>query len=270
MTTLDTVLGHLEALAPLSLAADWDNVGLLVEPVGREAPVRRVLLTIDLTAPVFAEALARSADLIVAYHPIIFGGWKRLDRGNAQRRTVIDALRSGIAIYCPHTALDAVPGGVCDWLIEAVGSVIERAPIEPSSSPAAPIGAGMGRIGALEAPTELDALIPRIKAHLGLEHLRVARPAAADTRPIERVAVCPGAGGSLFGGVRGVDLLITGEMRHHDVLARVAAGTTVVLTDHTHCERGYLTVLEEKLAELCGPGVEIIRASTDDDPLRVI
>lgn len=269
MITLDAALAALDAIAPLRLAAGWDNVGLLVDPTGADTPVRRIFLCIDLTEPVFAEALEDGADLIVAYHPIIFGGWKRLDRRDGQRRSVIDAIRAGVAIYSPHTAADSAPGGVCDWLIDAVGPVTERAPIEPPPLDS-DLGAGMGRQGTLIEPTPLAKLLPRIKRHLSLDHVRLAEaPGHGDGAPIHSVAVCPGAGGSLFAKVGDVDLLITGEMRHHDVLARVARGTSVVLTDHTNCERGWLPLLKLALESRLGGGVSVAVSARDRDPLAV-
>ena len=67
-----------------------------------------------------------------------------------------------------------------------------------------------------------------------------------------------------------MDLLVTGEMRHHDVLARVASGTSVILTDHSHSERGYLPVLAARLAEALASGVEVRVSEVDADPLRII
>lgn len=271
MITLDAALAALDDIAPLRLAAPWDNVGLLVDPTGADTPVRRIFLCIDLTEPVFAEALEDGADLIVAYHPIIFGGFERLDRADGQRRTVIDAIREGIAVYSPHTAADSAPGGVCDWLLDAVGPVVERAAIEPPKLDGdAAAGAGLGRVGTLIEPAPLATLLPRVKKHLGLRHLRVAEaPGHGDGAPVSTVAVCPGAGGSLFEAVGDVDLLITGEMRHHDVLSRVARGTSVILTDHTNCERGWLRLLEVALENRLGGGVSVAVSARDRDPLAV-
>jgi putative NIF3 family GTP cyclohydrolase 1 type 2 len=88
------------------------------------------------------------------------------------------------------------------------------------------------------------------------------------------VAVCPGAGGTLFAdlprGPKGPDLLLTGEMRHHDVLDRVASGTSVVLTDHTNCERGWLPILRSALLARLGNSVSVALSTVDRDPLRIV
>jgi dinuclear metal center YbgI/SA1388 family protein len=128
----------LERIAPPAYAEEWDNVGLLLEPLGdrREAnrppSVRHVLFTIDLTEAVLEEALARDTDLIVAYHPSIFRPFKRLGTRSLGERALQRSARAGVAIYSPHTALDAAPGGVNDWLADGVGPG-ERAPLVDAS-----------------------------------------------------------------------------------------------------------------------------------------
>ena len=247
-------------IAPLALAEPWDNVGLLVEPP-RPRPLRRVLLAIDLTEAVLDEALAVEADCVVAYHPPLFNSLKRLTLSDPKQRILLRAVAAGLPLYSPHTALDAAPGGINDWLLEAFGPLAEVAPITPSALDAA---AGGGRRAVLATPRALGDLLPAIKGLLGLQHVRVA---AADDRPIRTVAVCPGAGGSLFEGLRGVDLVLTGELRHHDVLALVARGTAAVVTDHTHTERGYLPRLAARLR--AATGLEVHVSTVDDDPLVV-
>jgi dinuclear metal center YbgI/SA1388 family protein len=106
--------------APLALAEPWDKVGLLVAGDGR--PVARALLAIDLIPAVLDEARAAGAELVIAYHPLLFKPLERLDGATWQGRVALDAVRSGIAVYSPHTALDAVAGGINDWLVELVAA----------------------------------------------------------------------------------------------------------------------------------------------------
>ena len=105
----------MEKIAPLRDAEPWDNVGLILgDPA---AGVRRVLLCIDLTAEVVAEAVRDRCDAVVAYHPPLFKDVRKLVAGSAQ----FEALRHGIAVYSPHTALDVADGGTNDVLAEALG-----------------------------------------------------------------------------------------------------------------------------------------------------
>jgi len=257
-----SILGRLACLCG---AEPWDNVGLLLE--SKDQNVTKILLTIDLTEQVLLEAQSTKANLIVAYHPPIFSGLKRLTRQSAGERVVIDAIRSDIAIYSPHTALDAAPGGINDWLAQALGKGTV-APIVQLAN--APSGVGLGRMVQMESPVSLDELLHRVKQHLGLRQLRVAASSAhVGGQPIRRAAVCAGAGGSVFQQCAAVDLLLTGEMRHHDVLSRVSGGTTVIVTDHTHTERGYLQHMAKYLRDAAGVDLEVIVSTADKDPLEI-
>ncbi len=109
------VVTALEDLVPLSLAEAWDNVGLLAgDP---EATVQAALLCVDLTPAVLDEAVRQRCSLVIAYHPPIFEGLKRLGEDSLPVR----ALRAGIALWSPHTALDVADGGTSDVLATALG-----------------------------------------------------------------------------------------------------------------------------------------------------
>jgi len=107
-------------VAPTWAAAEWDNVGLLVG--GRAWPATRAMLAIDLTSAVLAEAKRGTCDLIVAYHPPVFRPVNRMTVDpQRQEGIAAEALASGIAVYSPHTALDAAPGGTNETLAEMSG-----------------------------------------------------------------------------------------------------------------------------------------------------
>lgn len=265
---LSHLIERLEGIAPLGHAEDWDNVGLLLEPPpGRDRhDVRRVLLTVDLGEDVLEEAVAQAAGLIVAYHPPIFAGVKRLTRGSETERVAMDALRAGVAVYSPHTALDAAPGGVNDWLAEILGAEASE-PIVPARDRTP--GYGMGRRFALGEPAPLDAIVERVKHRLGLPHVRVAATEAhARGKLVTTAAVCAGAGGAIFAPLSGPELFLTGEMRHHDVRAKLSAGASVILCDHTNTERGYLPRLAGRLRELA-PDLDFVLSARDRDPLVI-
>src|ERR1035437_1185364 len=105
--TISQIIDALETIAPPSLAADWDNVGLLVGDAS--ARTRRLMLCIDLTEPVLAEAIAARAQMVMAYHPIIFKPIGRLTA--AATPVAYKAAAAGVAVYSVHTALDAAEGG---------------------------------------------------------------------------------------------------------------------------------------------------------------
>lgn len=115
----------LEDLAPKSHAEDWDNVGTLIRGVTDR--IERVLMTIDLTEPVLEEAVESRADAVIAYHPPVFDPLPRLAGDTPTERVVLGAVRAGLHVISPHTALDAAPGGVNDWLADALGDGDRRA-----------------------------------------------------------------------------------------------------------------------------------------------
>lgn len=261
---LNDILAVFEEIAPLYLAEDWDNVGLLLSP-SESAQIEHILLTVDLTEAVLAEATSEHADLILAYHPPLFKGLRRLTRRTASERVLMDALRAGIFIYSPHTALDAAPGGINAWL----GALLGPGSGRPIVANAGTEGLGAGRIVELDRAMTLDEALPLIKAGLGIAHLRVATSLRHQRGgQIRTFAVCAGAGGSVFERLMHADLLLTGEMRHHSILAAVADGMSVVVTDHTNTERGYLPFLAQTLRRRLAD-VNVTVAKVDRDPLQV-
>ncbi|MAX26636.1 MAG: Nif3-like dinuclear metal center hexameric protein [Phycisphaeraceae bacterium] len=352
---MDQLTAIFNEIAPIHMAEDWDNVGLLVG--NSTANVRKALICIDLTEAVLEEAIAVKANLIVAYHPPIFKALKTVTDDETKSRIVLRAIEKKIAIYSPHTALDAAENGVNDWLTEPFGkgTVV---PIEPAVTPTSkqyklvtfvpmdkmdmlrvalsvagagvignyeqcsfvtegtgtflgnkasnptvgkagkleyapeaklemivpatpgnclpdvitalrqthpyeepafdiiPLHAepvtvkqGMGRIITLQKSLSLQTCIARLKKHLGVKTLEICKVPGDDQPSIRRIGVCAGAGGSFLGSLKNVDLYITGEMRHHDMLAAVDRGIHLLLAGHTQTERPFLPRLRDMLIE---------------------
>ncbi|XP_003785086.1 NIF3-like protein 1 [Otolemur garnettii] len=129
---LKALLSSLNDFASLSFAESWDNVGLLVEPSPPHT-VKTLFLTNDLTEEVMNEALQKKADLILSYHPPIFRPMKRITWKTWKERLVIQALENRVGIYSPHTAYDAAPQGVNNWLAKGLGACTSK-PIHPSTA----------------------------------------------------------------------------------------------------------------------------------------
>ena len=114
MTTVQQVYEVMQRLAPPELAEHWDNPGLLVDCGGE---VRRVLVTLDITPEVVAEAAAKQCTVIVAHHPVIFDPLKRLCPADVPYQLV----QAGISAICMHTNLDVAEGGVNEVLAGIFG-----------------------------------------------------------------------------------------------------------------------------------------------------
>lgn len=296
-TLITTVAKILNKRFPLRLAdTSWDNVGTLVEnpkPNG----TGKIMITIDLTPAVMDQCLAENVEVIVAYHPPIFMPMKKLTTSNPKQNIILNCIANGMSIYSPHTSFDASEGGINDWLIGIVGITAETSqPIQPSSAADAAavsgvgkapevIKTGYGRVGKFDGggSKKLSELVPLLKEGLGIPSLRVALPGgsqasaggikAGEALDITTVAVCAGSGGSVFKGLGKngpVDLVITGELSHHEVLALNDQGTAVILAEHTNTERGFLSqVLEPFLKEALQGQQQLLVSSVDADPLFV-
>ncbi len=110
MIKIRQVIDFLEEKAPLSLQESYDNCGLLIgDP---DLIISGVLVCLDVTEKVLDEALEEGCNLIVAHHPLIFGGIKRLNGKNLTERCVVKAIKNDLAVYAIHTNLDNVMAGV--------------------------------------------------------------------------------------------------------------------------------------------------------------
>ncbi|HNK27690.1 MAG TPA: Nif3-like dinuclear metal center hexameric protein, partial [Ferruginibacter sp.] len=121
----------LESIAPPSLQEGYDNAGLLTGQPGWDCS--GVLVTLDATEAVIQEAIEKKCNLVVAHHPIIFGGLKKINGKNYVERTVIAAIKHDIAIYAIHTNLDNVLHGVNAMIADTIG-LVNRTVLQPRSS----------------------------------------------------------------------------------------------------------------------------------------
>ncbi len=121
MLTIAQVARHLERLAPLPYQESYDNAGLLTgDP---QAQVTGILLTLDATEAVVDEALAKGCNLVVAHHPIVFSGLKKITGRTYVERVVIKAIKNNVALYAIHTNLDNVLAGVNAQVCRQLGLV---------------------------------------------------------------------------------------------------------------------------------------------------
>jgi dinuclear metal center YbgI/SA1388 family protein len=113
------ITNYLESVAPLHYQESYDNAGLLVGDANRE--IDAALITLDCTEEVVEEAIENNCNLIIAHHPIIFSGLKKITGQNYVERTIIKAIKNDIAIYAIHTNLDNIKTGVSAKIAEILG-----------------------------------------------------------------------------------------------------------------------------------------------------
>ncbi|QSS51142.1 NGG1 interacting factor Nif3 [Histoplasma capsulatum var. duboisii H88] len=275
------VVNSMKKLYPECLAdKSFDNTGLLLESPFSFTRRKKnsVLLTVDLTRAVADEAIERGDSVIIAYHPIIFRGLKSLTLSDPQQASLLRLAHHGISVYSPHTAVDAVPGGMADWLLDVVmetktlprGPICSqtRSAIYPEQTP--PPGfekAGKGRIASTDRPVCLTSLVDNLMLNLNRPYgIPIALPQGKkvpDMSNIRTIATCPGSGSSILmkNGKPVADVLVTGEMSHHDALAAIEHGSAVISLFHSDSERGYLReVMWGYLAEALRDEWDALRA----------
>ncbi|XBW35533.1 hypothetical protein QEN19_001108 [Hanseniaspora menglaensis] len=259
----------------------WDNTGLLVNSAlstqASSSTKQKVLLTIDLTQEVCQEAIEKQVDLVLAYHPFIFPKWNAINE-TSQHVSAIQLIQNGISVYSPHTAVDAVKNGMNDMLIEILKGKVdgEIEAIEKSKASDDPVE-GFGRIFTSSSEQSLDDVVKRVKEVLEIKFVQVALPSEYESLKQFKYtsgAVCAGSGASVFNNLKSkVDLILTGEMSHHDALKYKQQGTCVIVVNHSNSERAYLSkTMKSVLTDLAKDAsldVEWIVSEKDIDPLQV-
>lgn len=233
MSTLKAVLGILEEIAPSRAAEDWDNPGLQIGHLSQE--VGKIFISLDPTLESLRKAVKRNAQVLLTHHPLILSPISSLNRDRYPGDVIFEAIERGVSVIAAHTNLDAVRGGINDGLADLFGlqeveELEERSDLDEG---------GLGRIGDLPEPVRLSEVTERIKAILGAERIRVV---GRKDRRIERIAVVGGAGGGMvaLASKKGAQLLITGDVRHHEALEAKALGLALIDAGHFQTEKSAL------------------------------
>jgi dinuclear metal center YbgI/SA1388 family protein len=121
MFKVKDIISELEKFAPLSYQEDYDNAGIIIGNPDQEC--KAVLLTIDVTESIIEEAIKKGSNLIIAHHPLVFSGLKKIIGRNYIERSVIKAIKNDIAIYAAHTNIDNVLNGVNNKISEKLGLI---------------------------------------------------------------------------------------------------------------------------------------------------
>lgn len=248
------ILGLLEAIAPSGLAADWDNVGLLVGSPDQE--VRGILVALDPTVAVLEEAIGRGCNLVLTHHPVIFKRLKAINPAQPIGRLLKKALGHNLAVIGCHTNLDLAAGGVNDTLAKSLG-LTEVTGLQDDNG-----AAGFGRIGNVP-PLGPGQFIRHLAEVLGRPVFSVA---GALPSTISRVAVCGGSGSDVAEAALacGAQVFITGEVKHSVARWAEAAGFCVVDAGHFSTEKLVVPVLADILrSETAAKGWQVVIATAD-------
>jgi len=275
MLRIHEIVSAFEAVAPLALQESYDNSGLIVGEMG--AQVSKALLCLDSTEAVVDEAIAKGCDLIIAHHPIVFGGLKRFTGGDYVQRALIKAIRNNIAIYACHTNLDNVlRGGVNERIAQQLGFEAERVlkPIGADLGSFFGIGglddsevfrtAGAGVLCNLQKPMNVLDFLQHVKAKMGVEVVKYTK---CDVEMVSKVAICGGAGSFLIGDAlrAGADAFITSDVKYHEFFD---AEGKMLLCDIGHYESEKYTIdLFSNILSAKFPKFATIFAGTITNPI---
>jgi len=233
--------------------------------------VRSILLAVDPTMAVVQDAVDSAADLLITHHPLLLRGVHSVAASGFKGRVIHRLISSGTALLTAHTNGDSAIGGTSDVLIRSLG-VEDSVPLAPADSGVP--GEGIGRVGELPRAVTLADFAERVFGVLPSVAGGV-RVAGDPTALIRRVAVCGGAGDSLFDEVRasGADVYVTADLRHHPASeAREAGdGGRPYLIDVSHFASEWLWLgaaaglLHRALTE-SGFQVEVAVSGVNSDP----
>ena len=243
VTTLKDIFETLDGMAPFSAAEDWDNSGLQVGTFSQE--IMKIFVSLDPTLKALREASRRQAQLLLTHHPLIFGSLFCIDGDVYPGNVITEALRTNIAVLAAHTNLDVTQGGINDMLAELFD--LQEVEILEMEIDAGQGGIGLGRLGNLEKPLELSEMIERAKQVLDVEKVGVVGP--KDSK-VKRVAVVGGSGGGMvsLASKKGADLLITGDISHHEARKAVDLGLALLDGGHFYTEKAALHLFADRFS----------------------
>ena len=254
MPRVKDIYDFINEIAPFSQQEQWDNSGMLVGDFEKEVGCAAVVL--DVTEDAVNQAKNLGAELIISHHPVIFKAQKNILKGNI----VYDLIRNDISVISAHTCLDSADGGVSDVLAETLelSSIFSV----PSSDCCVP----MLRIGTLGGGMTADEFASYVKKHIKCGFLRYVK----GRTPINKVAVCGGAGGSLLRDVidAGADAYVTGDVGHHDFLDAAANEITMIGAGHFNTEDLVIEPLAKRISARF-PNIRVERLK-EDDPISYL
>lgn len=246
------IIEKLETLSPKSFAEEWDNIGLLAGR--RDKEVATVYIALDATDAVIEDAVRVGADMLLTHHPLIFKKLSRVNTDDFIGRRVYELIRNDISYYAMHTNFDVI--GMADAAADELGlenRAVLNVTFEDEISKE-----GCGRVGHLQEHMSVEALAGLVKQRFHVPNVRVF----GDLGDIVEVAaVMPGSGGSYIRDAinAGADVMITGDIDHHEGIDAVAQGLTVIDAGHYGIEKLFIPYMEEFIKREL-PGLRVYKA----------
>lgn len=245
------IIKLLEELAPPSYACGWDNPGLIC---GRkEKEIKKVLVALDVTNSAIQKAVEEGADMILTHHPMVFSAVKQINEDSFLGEKLLTLIEEKICCYAMHTNYD-IAGGMA----EICGAKMELEGAEPfeltGEIDERPVG--IGQVGYLPTKMSLKECAEKVKKAFGLSEVLVFGDLE---QTVHYAAISPGSGRSMLkeADKKQVDVLITGDIGHHEGLDSKDMGFAVIEAGHYGLEQVFIGHLCEYLKEHA-EGVEAV------------
>ena len=243
------IIQVIEATYPRNAALYFDNVGLLA---GRsEKEVNRVYLALDATDEIITRAVEAGADMLVTHHPLIFSPLKKVTDEDFVSRRVMRLIQNDISYYAMHTNYDVL--GMAE-LAEKILDIRDTQVLDVTGADGER-EEGIGRIGRLEREMSLEECCVYVKHKLNLGSIKVFGDM---NRRVRTLAVSPGSGKSAIKPAiqKGADVLVTGDIGHHDGIDAVEQGLAVIDAGHYGTEYIFIDDMKRFFAQKL-PGLEV-------------
>lgn len=241
---LEEIIEKLEELSPSSFAAGWDNVGLLAGRCDKE--IKRIVIALDPSDDVIEQAVAMEADMLLTHHPMIFKPIQKINSGHFIGRKLIKLIQNDISYFVMHTNFDVM--GMADAAADELGlrsrEVLETTYEDEISKE------GFGRIGILSRQMSLEECALFVKERFDTGAVKVFGNLLL---PVKRVAISPGSGKSMIKNAIAAkaEVLITGDIDHHDGMDAVAQGLAIIDAGHFGLEHIFVPYMQEYLQREC-------------------
>lgn len=246
------IVRELEQIWTPNIACDWDNVGLLIGDKDKE--VKKIMLALDATDAVIQQAVEQGADLLITHHPLIFSGMKRITADHFIGRRVLQLIQNDIAYYAMHTNFDV--RGMATEAATRLG--LTNCQVLEYTGEIADSPLGIGQVGNLASSMTLRECADKVKQDFALDYVRVFGDLESK---VKKLAVSPGSGKSeiIHAINAGADVLVTGDIDHHDGMDAVAQGLAIIDAGHYGLEYIFSDYMERFLQEKLEQ-VEIVKA----------
>lgn len=226
---VNDIIRHLETLAPPEYAMDWDNPGLLAGR--RDRDVSCVYVALDATPQVIRETIRCGAQMLVTHHPMIFSPLKKVNDEDFVSWRVLDLVENHISYFAMHTNFDVAQMGTL-----AAGRLMltDLEVLEVTAAPGAfnnsePLG--IGCVGRYPRHVTLGEYARIVKTAFGLPNVKIFGDLDME---LEKIAVCPGSGKHMAGHAlaRGCQVLVTGDIDHHEGIDANMQGLAIIDAGH--------------------------------------